>query len=77
MGIIPQWRFPLGLGTIAGMSIELLFWVIYLMALIFSIWGDWPTAPGPAGFRPMGKGVLFFVLIGLLGWATFGAAIHK
>jgi hypothetical protein len=59
------------------MSIALLFWVLYLIALVFSLWSSWPAAATPAGFRPLGGGLLTFVLIGLLGWATFGAAIHR
>jgi len=56
------------------MSISLLFWILYLIALVFSLWTNWP-ANGPA-FRPLGGPLLVFVLIGLLGWKVFGAAIH-
>ncbi len=56
------------------MSVGLLFWVLYLVALVFGMWSNWP-ASGPA-FRPIGGTLLFFVLIGLLGWKVFGAAVH-
>ena len=55
------------------MSKELLFWVLYIVALVFGVWSDWPAA---GNFRPLGARILFFVLIGLLGWAVFGAAIR-
>jgi hypothetical protein len=57
------------------MSLNLLFWVLYLVALVFGMWPDGPLTQ--ASFRPLGGRFLVFVLIGLLGWATFGAAIHK
>jgi hypothetical protein len=56
------------------MSRELLFWVLYIVALVFGFWSDWPASGG--SYRPLGARVLFFVLIGLLGWAVFGAAIR-
>jgi len=56
------------------MSISLLFWILYLIALVFSLWTNWP-ANGPA-FRPLGGPLLVFVLIGLLGWKVFGQPVH-
>ena len=56
------------------MSIGLLFWILYIIALVFGLWSNWP-ATGPA-FRPLGGTLLIFVLIGLLGWKCFGAAVH-
>ena len=54
------------------MSIALLFWVLYLVALVFSAYSSRAAWPNWAG-----SGLLYFVLIGLLGWAVFGAAVHR
>jgi hypothetical protein len=55
------------------MSIALLFWVLYILAIVFSAYTTGRTNwPGWAG-----GSLLYFVLIGLLGWAVFGAAIHR
>jgi hypothetical protein len=55
------------------MSISLLFWILYILALVFSMWANWPAN---GAFRPLGAPLLVFVLIGLLGWKVFGAAVH-
>lgn len=47
--------------------------MLYIIALVFGMWSNWP-ASGPV-FRPLGCTLLFFVLIGLLGWKVFGAAV--
>ena len=52
------------------MSISLLFWIIYLIALLFSVWSSWHA-------RNLGNTVPIWILIGLLGWQVFGPAIHK
>lgn len=54
------------------MSLQLLFWVLYIVALVFSAYTNRAGWPGWAG-----GGLLYFVLIGILGWQVFGAAIHK
>ncbi len=52
------------------MTIGLCFWVLYIVAIVFSAWG-WRDQ------RPMwGPGILTFVLLGLLGWHAFGPPIH-
>ena len=59
------------------MEISLLFWILYLIALVFSLSASWPSGPGVAGWRPFGGSLLMFILVGILGWAQFGAAIHR
>ncbi len=54
------------------MTISLLFWVLYILAIVFSAYSNRASWPGWVG-----GGLLYFVLIGLLGWAVFGAAVHK
>jgi len=53
------------------MSIGLLFWILYIVALIFTGWSNRAT---PA---LLGGSLVYFVLIGLLGWSEFGFAIHR
>jgi len=59
------------------MTLAIWFWIIYVLSLVFSIWSDWPRTPGPAGYGPVGGRLLFYVLIGLLGWQAFGGPVHK
>ena len=54
------------------MTLALLFWVLYLFALFFSIYQNRAGLPGWAQ-----GSLLPFVLLGLLGWAVFGAAVHR
>lgn len=57
------------------MSISLLFWVIYILTIVFAIIGNWPL--NAANAKPTAISIVILVLIGLLGWAQFGAAIHR
>ena len=54
------------------MNLALLFWVLYIVALVFGAYQNRAGFPGWVG-----GGLLYFVLIGLLGWAVFGAGIHR
>lgn len=57
------------------MSIGLIFWVIMLVWLVFGLYTNWPAAG--SGGRAIGGVVLEWILFALLGWAVFGAAIHR
>lgn len=52
------------------MSLSLLFWVLYIVSLVFSLWTAAPNYKAWAG-----GSLIHFILIGILGWAVFGAAI--
>lgn len=54
------------------MSMGLLFWAIMILSLIFGAW-NWHSGGGPYG--PLGSNLLLWILLGLLGWAVFGAPI--
>jgi hypothetical protein len=55
------------------MSIGLLFWVLFVFGVVFYGYGIYqPAWPGTRF-----GGFLFAVLLGLLGWAVFGPAIHR
>lgn len=59
-------------GTVSeGMTLALLFWVLYIVALVFGCYSNRATFPAWVG-----GGLLHFILIGILGWAVFGAAVR-
>ncbi len=57
------------------MPLSILFWVLYLLALVLSVWGIYEPGQPPA-FRAWGGSLLIFILVGLLGWQVFGAAVR-
>lgn len=54
------------------MSIGLLFWVIMIIGFIFGLYTN-RTAPVPW----VSNSLVLWILLALLGWAVFGAAVHK
>ena len=56
------------------MPLALLFWVLMLLWLVLGFWTSWPGRQ-PLPYGPVGSNLLLFVLLGLLGWAVFGAAV--
>lgn len=53
------------------MTIGFIFWLLILLTLIFGFYWHWPGRdPGP--FGSVGGNLLLFILIILLGLATFG-----
>jgi hypothetical protein len=64
------------------MAISLLFWILMLLWLVLDVLSIWTTPtganPAPANrFRPLGGTLLMFVLLALLGWKAFGAALYQ
>lgn len=58
------------------MSLEILFWFLYIICLIFGLWREYvPGQPYP--FVRGTWNVLLFVLMGILGWQVFGAPVHR
>lgn len=55
------------------MSLSILFWVVFIVALIFGAYGSY--APQWPGSRF--GGWVSIVLFGILGYAVFGAAVHR
>ena len=56
------------------MSISLLFWVIFIVYIVFGFYSNWPASgKGTA----IGGHLVVCILLALLGWAVFGAAIHR
>lgn len=57
------------------MTFGLLFWILMLLWLVFGwLYNSSPDRFGPYGWA--GNSLLLFVLLGLLGWVTFGAPIR-
>ena len=56
------------------MSRGLLFWILMILWLIFSLWWSWPVAEG--AYYVLGLPVLQFVLLALLGWKVFGPVLR-
>jgi len=56
------------------MPLNMLFWGIYILSVLFSLWASYePTvATWP---RRAGGYVVIWILIGLLGYRVFGSAI--
>jgi hypothetical protein len=54
------------------MSLALLFWIVYVIAFVSAGWAAWPVQP-----RSFGPSFIVLVLIGLLGYAQFGALVHR
>lgn len=59
------------------MPLGILFWVIYVIALLFGLWSNYEApAPGQAPwFKRSGPYLVLWILVGFLGWATFGPVI--
>jgi hypothetical protein len=53
-------------------SIGVVFWVIMIVGLLFGLYTN-RTAPLPW----VSNNLVLWVLLALLGWAVFGAAIHR
>jgi len=54
------------------MSLSILFWVLYVVALVFGAYSNRANFPGW-----FGGSLVQFILIGVLGWAVFGAAVRR
>lgn len=57
------------------MQLSLLFWILMLLWLVLGVAPNWPSG-NQASWRPFGGSLLLFVLIAMLGWKTFGPAVH-
>lgn len=53
------------------MTLALLFWILMILWLAFSIYSGWPLG------KPFAGSLLLWVILAIIGWQIFGAAIHK
>ncbi len=57
------------------MTKDLLFWILMLLWLVLGAWAEW--TPGQSyPMRRLPGSILLLVLLGLLGWRVFGAAVR-
>jgi len=56
------------------MTLQLLFWILMLLVLVFGLWTNWPLKDR---WRPAGNLLLIFMLFLILGWAVFGAPVQR
>ena len=53
------------------MPLAYFFWAIYVLCIVFGYWGYWDNA-APQRF---GGYFVLWILVGMLGWHEFGAAV--
>jgi hypothetical protein len=58
------------------MGANIWFWLIYVIVLVFGVWGVGPWTAEPNPYRTFGSWIVLFILIGLLGWHDFGSPIR-
>ena len=56
------------------MGLGLLYWILMLIWLVFSIWWHFPFQAGRGGYWP--SNIFLFVLMTIIGWAVFGAPVR-
>jgi hypothetical protein len=57
------------------MPLGILFWVVYVIAVVFGAWSSY-TPGNPAWFRPFGAYAILWLLVGILGWHAFGPVVR-
>lgn len=57
------------------MTLGILFWMIYIIALFFSAWSNYETGQ-PFPLKRAGSHFVLWVLIGIVGWRIFGSPVH-
>ena len=57
------------------MGANIWFWLIYVLVGVFGIFGLNPWRPAP-DWGPFGSWIVLFILVGILGLATFGSPIR-
>ena len=58
------------------MTLATWFWLFYVISIVFGVWGEWLPAVSGNPFARRGWYVVVYVLIGLLGWKSFGSPIQ-
>jgi hypothetical protein len=54
------------------MSLQIVFWMIWIIGLLFGFYSN-RTAIVPW----LSNSIVVWVMLGILGWAIFGAAVHR
>jgi len=58
------------------MAAGIWFWILFVITLIFGLWGMNPWRPAGTPWAPFGGWLVLFILIGILGWGVFGPPIR-
>jgi hypothetical protein len=58
------------------MGANIWFWLIYVITLLFGVWGMNPWRPAEQSWAPFGGWLVLFILIGILGLHDFGSPIR-
>lgn len=58
------------------MSLGLAFWILMLLWLVFGLWWNNRAAFASGNWSPVGGSLLLFLLLLLLGWASFGPPLR-
>ena len=56
------------------MPLSLLFWIIYILTIVGGVWSYYDSAQ-PLWYRRFGGYLILWILVGILGYRVFGAAI--
>jgi hypothetical protein len=56
------------------MPLSILFWVIYVIAILFGFWSNYNAAE-PLWYRKAGAYLVLWLLVGMLGWSVFGPVV--
>jgi hypothetical protein len=51
-----------------------LFWLIYILSILFALWANYESA-NTVWIRRFGGYTVLWVLVGILGYKVFGAAV--
>jgi hypothetical protein len=55
----------------------LLFWVVFVIAVLFGCWANWGGGTAnPPNMRWFGVSAVIWVLIFLLGWGVYGFVVQ-
>jgi membrane protein YdbS with pleckstrin-like domain len=57
------------------MPLSILFWVIYVIAILFGTWSSY-EAGQPLWVKRAGGYAILWILVGILGWRVFGHIIQ-
>lgn len=57
------------------MSANIWFWLLYVITLVFGMWGMNPWRPAQT-WAPFGSWLILFILVGILGIGVFGSPIR-
>lgn len=56
------------------MPLAYFFWAIYVICIVFGVWGYWePTQPNWR--QRVGFYLVLWILVGMLGWQVFGSVV--